>query len=75
MSEIFLGKAAHWLLLVVISAILWVVGEYHVHVSQFHYFVFIVLALSVVCLSIVVLGHKKGDRIMREPLEEPKDQA
>ena len=69
MSEVFLGKPTHWLMLIVVAGILWVVGEYHLHVSQFHYFVFIVLGLSLVCLVFVVLGHKKGERVMREPLE------
>ena len=70
MAEIFLGKPLHWLMLVVVAAILWVVGEYHLHVSAFNTFVWIVLGLSIACLLFVVLGHRKGDRVMREPLDE-----
>ena len=70
MGEIFLGKPLHWVMLLVITAILYVVGEKHLHVSEFNTFMWIVLALSTACLTIVVLGHRPGERVMREPLDE-----
>ena len=70
MGNIFLGKPLHWIMLLVVTAILYVVDEKHLHVSEFNTFMWIVLALSIACLTIVVLGHPPGERVMREPLDE-----
>jgi hypothetical protein len=70
MREIFLGRPSHWLALAVIAAVLWLVGEYHLHVTQFNWFALIVLGLSVAVLSLVVFRYRPGERVMREPIED-----
>ena len=66
---IFLGKKLHWLLLIAMAGVLYGVGQFHLHVTQFNWFVSIVLALATVAVSIVVFGYRQGDRVMRDPLE------
>ncbi|NQW09253.1 MAG: hypothetical protein HQ481_05135 [Alphaproteobacteria bacterium] len=69
MKEIFLGKPLHWALLVVTFAILWVTGENHLHTSEFNVFAGITFAVGLGVMTVVVLTHRKGERITREPIE------
>lgn len=71
MSEIFLGKARHWLLLVVITVCLCLTGIYHLHVSQFNIFIGITMAMAVLLVFSVILDYRPGDRVTREDLPEP----
>ncbi|MEP3112487.1 hypothetical protein [Nisaea sp.] len=73
MSTIFLGKARHWLLLVIVAACFWVTGIYHLHVSEFNTFVGITMALAVLLVFSVILDYRPGDRITREDLPEPDE--
>ena len=50
-------------------AILWLVGENHLHTNRFNLFAGITFGLGLVVLSVVVLTHRKGERITREPIE------
>jgi len=70
MSAIFLGKARHWLLFVVVAVCFWVTGIYHLHVSQFNIFVGITMAMAVMLVFSVILGYRPGDRVTREDLPE-----
>lgn len=73
MADIFLGKAWHWGLLVVAFVILAVVGVNYMHTYAFNTFMTICLAVGFVVVSAVVLTHKDGDRVTREPIEAPED--
>ena len=70
MNKIFLGKLGHWAFAVVIGVVLAVVGYFHVHVTWFNYFVFIILGLSAIGVCYVVFGYREGDRVMRESLDQ-----
>lgn len=69
MKAVFLGKPLHWALLAAVFAILWLVGENHLHTNRFNLFAGITFGLGLVVLSVVVLTHRKGERITREPIE------
>lgn len=69
MQSLFLGKLSHWLMLIVIAAVLWAAGHYHLHVVHFNVFVSIVLLLSALTVALIVLRHRAGDAVMREPLD------
>ncbi|WP_323795074.1 hypothetical protein [Nisaea sp.] len=71
MREIFLGKARHWLLLVVVAVCFFLTGIYHLHVSQFNIFVSITMVMAVMLVFSVILDYRPGDRITREDLPEP----
>lgn len=74
MASIFLGKAWHWLLFVVVAVAFWFTGVYHLHVSYFNIFVGITSALSLLLVFAVILDYRPGDRVTREPLPEPDDE-
>lgn len=69
MKHIFLGKPLHWALLAVAFAILWVVGENHLHTSEFNLFAVITFLLGLGVTAAMVLPHRRGERITREPIE------
>lgn len=69
MRQIFLGKPYHWGLLVVTAVVLWAVGTFHLHTSQFNLFAGITFLAGTVIVLAVVLPHRPGERITREPIE------
>jgi hypothetical protein len=68
MSRLFLGKPLHWLLLVVISAGLWYAGDLREHIVHFDAFIVVLLAVSTVCVLIVLYGPGHGERITRDEI-------
>lgn len=68
MSNIFLGKPLHWLVLVIIAAGLWYVGELRLHVIHFNAFVLSVLAIGVLCVLLVLYGPGRNERITRDQI-------
>lgn len=69
MRDIFIGKPLHWLATLIIIAVLWGVGVFHLHVTQFNFFILLVLGLAVGALAMVVFGYRRGDRVMRDSIE------
>lgn len=69
MKHIFLGKPLHWALLAVAFAVLWAVGENHLHTSRFNLFAAITFLIGLGVTAAVVLPHRRGERITREPIE------
>ena len=70
MNNIFLGKISHWLLWLGVVALLGVLGEMHMHVRFFNGFVFVVLGIAVLCVTVIIATYVDGDRITREPFTE-----
>lgn len=73
MADIFIGKAWHWGLLVLAFVLLGVVGVFYMHTYAFNTFTTICLAIGLVVVLAVVLTHKPGERITREPIEMPEE--
>lgn len=73
MADIFIGKAWHWGLLVAAFVLLGVVGTFYLHTYAFNTFTVICLAIGSVTVLSVVLTYRPGDRITREPIEEPEE--
>lgn len=69
MGNFFLGKPLHWIVIIAIVAVLWLIGSFHLHVTQFNAFILIVLGLALTAVAIVVFGYRPGDRVMRDPIE------
>ena len=70
MKKLFLGKPIHWLLWVVIVAVLFALGRIHFHTNNFSLFIFVLAALSTACVATIIATYRKGDRITREPFED-----
>jgi hypothetical protein len=68
MSNIFLGKPLHWLLLVVICAGLWYAGDLRLHLIHFDAFIVALLAVSTLCVLTVLYGPGHGERITRDEI-------
>ena len=68
MSNLFLGKPLHWLMLVVITAGLWVAGDKREHIVHFDAFIVALLAVSALCVLIVLYGTKPGEQITRDEI-------
>ena len=68
MSNIFLGKPLHWLILVVIATSLWYAGTWRVHVTHFDAFILAILAVSAACVLIVLYGPGHGERVTRDEI-------
>ena len=72
-GKIFLGRAWHWLLLIVVSGLLWFCGTQKLHVIEFNIFVMAMLAGTAVAVLIILLAHREGDQVTREVLVENDD--
>ena len=70
MPRIFLGKPFHWLLWIVIVGVLFLAGDYKMHVRLFNGFIFVVLALGVASVAAILASYAEGDRITREPFDD-----
>ena len=70
MRAIFLGKAIHWLVLVVVMAIMWWLGANLVQTRDYHFFLAVLFALTVGAVAVVILTTRKGEQVTREPFED-----
>lgn len=68
MSNLFLGKPVHWLLLIVICGALWYAGDLRLHLIHFDAFIVALLAISAGCVLFVLYGTKPGERITRDDI-------
>ena len=68
MSNFFLGKPFHWLLAIVMCAGLWYAGSLRLHLIHFDAFIVVLLAISAVCVLLVLYGPRRGERITRDEI-------
>lgn len=73
MGEVFLGKPWHWGLLIAVSVVLAFVGVQYLHTSAFNLFSAISLGIGLLMVCAVVLTHKQGERVTRDPIEDVRD--
>jgi Mn2+/Fe2+ NRAMP family transporter len=73
MGRIFIGKPLHWVLIVLLIAIGWVIGHERLHVIWFNLFTVILLVISAVAVAVVLLTSRPEERITRDPLESDGD--
>lgn len=71
LKDIFLGKPLHWLLLVAAIALMYGLGSLSMHVRHFVPFCFVLLGLGTACVVLVLMTTQRGDRVTREPFDEP----
>ena len=74
LNDIFLGKPLHWLLWFIIAGVLWWMGSGSQHVRDFVPFSLKLLGLTVLCVGVVIVTYKPGDRVTREPFEEGENE-
>lgn len=70
MKRLFLGKPLHWLLWLIVLVVLYSLGSSSFHVRYFNAFSMILLALSTVCVLIILFTYRRGERITRDPFDE-----
>jgi hypothetical protein len=70
LKDIFLGKPLYWLLIIIIAAAMWWMGSDSQHVRDFVPFSLKLLGLTVICVGVIILTYKPGDRETREPFEK-----
>ena len=70
MKQIFMGRPFHWLLWVGIIAGLYTMGTLKLQARDFNLFVLGILGLAAVVVVTIVLSHRKGDQVTREPMED-----
>ena len=70
LSEFFIGKPVHWLLLAIIIGGLFWLGRIKMHVRSFNEFFFILLGIAAAVVLTIVVTHRKGDRVTRDSLDE-----
>ena len=73
MRSVFLARLHHWLALVIAFAVLWAVGVNHLHTSAFNTFAVIAFGGGLALVLVIVLPHKRGDRVTRDPIEIPDE--
>ena len=59
MRKIFLGLPSHWLMIVIISAIIFACGINKMHVSNFNLFIFIVFISIAILVGYVLRTSKQ----------------
>ncbi len=70
MRNIFIGPLRHWLLMIVIFGVLWLMGTNQFHISHFNLFLLVLIGLSMGAVTSIVLTYRKGERITRDPLDD-----
>ena len=70
MRRIFIGPLRHWLVLIGMLGILWIMGANQFHTSDFRLFLLTLIGLSIIALAVITLGYRGGERITRDPLDE-----
>ena len=77
MGGIFLGKWWHWLILIVVAAVMWWAGSERMHVIHFNQFIFLLLAFTIVAILVLLIGTRPGEQVTRDDLSgvtsEPSD--
>jgi len=74
MRGIFLGKPFHWLVLMVVFGVLWWMGDGLLQTRNFTLFIFVLLGLAAGSVVAVRLTYRPGDRVTRDPFDEPDQQ-
>lgn len=69
MQQIFLGKPFHWLILGIVCAVLWWMGETRLHTRDFNLFLLILAILTASAVIAILVSTRPGDRVTREPLD------
>ena len=72
MRDVFIGPLRHWLLLAAVLGALWLMGVNQFHTSNFKIFLLALGGLSVVVLTAIIATYRKGERITRDPLDDPE---
>lgn len=72
-GNVFLGKAWHWLLLILASGILWWCGSQKLHVIEFNLFVAGVVLGTVLALALILNFHGSSEQVTREKIIASED--
>ena len=67
-EKVFLGKAWHWVLLVLTSVLFWYCGTERLHVIEFNLFVVAMLVGTVIVVGAILMLHRPGEQITRDVL-------
>ncbi len=70
MRGIFLGKAVHWLVLVVVLTVLWWLGTNLVQTRDYHFFLTVLFLLTVGAVAAIIVTTRKGEQVTRDPFED-----
>ena len=70
MRTLFLGKAVHWLVVVVVMAILWWLGTNLVQTRNYNLFLTILFVVTAGAVAVIVVTTRKGEQVTREPFED-----
>ncbi|MBF0276887.1 MAG: hypothetical protein HQM13_03815 [SAR324 cluster bacterium] len=70
-NEIFLGKRLYWMIWIILIIALYILGAMKLHVRSFIPFILILLGLSAVSVLTIMATYRKGERITREPFDDP----
>ena len=70
MKHLFLGEWWHWAALGASIALMWLAGGNKLHVTDFNWFVCLVLLTVMVFVICVVRGTKPEQQITRDPIED-----
>ncbi len=68
MRDIFLGKPIHWLVLVIVMAVLWWLGANLVQTRNYH--LFLTVLFVVTAGAVIIVTTRKGEQVTREPFED-----
>ncbi len=72
-EKVFLGKAWHWVLLVITSVLFWYCGTKRLHVIEFNLFVMAMLVGTVLVVGAILYFHRPGEQITRDVLVPAND--
>ncbi len=70
MGNIFIGPLRHWLLIIVILGVMWLMGANQFHTSHFSLFLLVLIGLSLGTITAIILTYRKGERITRDSLDD-----
>ena len=70
MRGLFLGKVVHWLVLVIVVAIMWWLGANLVQTRNYHLFMLVLFLVTVGAVAVIIVTTRKGEQVTRDPFED-----
>ena len=70
MKNLFIGKPLHWLMIVLATGGMYLLGDGQFHRVNYAGFLAIVFGIAAGCIALVLVTYRRGDRITRESLKD-----
>ena len=68
MKRIFLGRPAHWFIVIALCVLCWFGGLARLHVTNFNLFIALMLLATIAVLAMVIATTRSNEQVTRDPI-------